>query len=112
MLSALSPVPLDLDLEAPPPAGSRYEPPPRLPPSNLSRCADDYPCLPGTAPDARFCPIKEVPFRGVNCSDAAGGEIGYQSIQAMVDSNGTITGRMYAPELPDAPFNDCFAAVS
>ena len=68
------------------------------PASNLSRCADDYPCLPGTAPDARFCPIKEVPFRGVNCSDAAGGEIGYQSIQAMVDSNGTITGRMYAPD--------------
>ena len=71
----------------------------KIPASNLSRCADDYPCLPGTAPDARFCPIKEVPFRGVNCSDAAGGEIGYQSIQAMVDSNGTITGRMCAPEL-------------
>ena len=74
------------------------------PASNLSRCADDYPCLPGTAPDARFCPIKEVPFRGVNCSDAAGGEIGYQSIQAMVDSNGTITGRMCAPELLDTFF--------
>ena len=53
-----------------------------------------------------------MPFRGVNCSDAAGGEIGYQSIQAMVDSNGTITGRMCAPEPLDTPFNVCFAAVS
>jgi di-N-acetylchitobiase len=40
----------------------------------------DYPCLAGTAPDARFCPIKEVPFRGVNCSDAAGGEVGFSNI--------------------------------
>ena len=48
-----------------------------------------------------------MPFRGVNCSDAAGGEIGYQSIQAMVDSNGTITGRMYAPELQE-PFKVLF----
>lgn len=40
----------------------------------------DYPCLPGTAVDARFCPIREVPFRGVNCSDAAGSEIGFSSI--------------------------------
>ena len=39
-----------------------------------------YPCLPGTAPDARFCPIKEVPFRGVNCSDAAGSEMGFSKI--------------------------------
>ncbi|GBG29617.1 Di-N-acetylchitobiase [Hondaea fermentalgiana] len=39
-----------------------------------------YPCLPGTASDARFCPIKEVPFRGVNCSDAAGRELPYDSL--------------------------------
>lgn len=39
-----------------------------------------YPCLEGTTPDARFCPIKEVPFRGVNCSDAAGSEVGYKEI--------------------------------
>eukprot|EP00934_Nitzschia_sp_Nitz4_P004586 Nitzschia sp. Nitz4//scaffold52_size167869//69679//70881//NITZ4_002274-RA/size167869-processed-gene-0.162-mRNA-1//-1//CDS//3329554029//4576//frame0 len=33
-----------------------------------------YPCLPGTPEDAIFCPIESVPFRGVNCSDAAGNQ--------------------------------------
>jgi di-N-acetylchitobiase len=28
-----------------------------------------YQCSPGTAPDAVYCPIRKVPFRGVNCSD-------------------------------------------
>lgn len=39
-----------------------------------------YPCLPGTPPADRFCPLKQVPFRGVNCSDAAGREVGYATI--------------------------------
>eukprot|EP00048_Salpingoeca_helianthica_P017748 m.238852 g.238852 ORF g.238852 m.238852 type:complete len:375 (+) comp22080_c0_seq1:91-1215(+) len=46
----------------------------------------DYPCLPGTAPDALFCPIREVPFRGINCSDAAGSEVAFSSLMARVDS--------------------------
>lgn len=39
-----------------------------------------YPCLPGTKSNAQFCRIQQVPFRGVNCSDAAGVEIAYASI--------------------------------
>jgi len=39
-----------------------------------------YPCLEGTALDARYCPIKSVPFRGVNCSDAAGSEMAFSDI--------------------------------
>lgn len=39
-----------------------------------------YPCLPGTASDARFCPIASRPFRGVNCSDAAGTEVPVSSM--------------------------------
>lgn len=31
----------------------------------------------------RYCEIKKVPFRGVNCSDAAGSEIAFKSIQAI-----------------------------
>lgn len=41
-----------------------------------------YPCLPGTAADAVYCPIASVPFRGVNCSDAAGSEVGVAEILA------------------------------
>lgn len=43
-----------------------------------------YPCLPGTAADAVYCPIKQVPFRGVNCSDAAGIEVGYARIREIL----------------------------
>lgn len=39
-----------------------------------------YPCEEGTAPDARFCAIPEKPFRGINCSDAAGKEMNYPLI--------------------------------
>lgn len=42
-----------------------------------------YPCLRGTKRDAQFCPIRKVPFRGVNCSDAAGAEIAYTKILAV-----------------------------
>eukprot|EP00928_Gymnodinium_smaydae_P057646 TRINITY_DN40867_c0_g1_i1.p1 TRINITY_DN40867_c0_g1~~TRINITY_DN40867_c0_g1_i1.p1 ORF type:complete len:396 (+),score=30.08 TRINITY_DN40867_c0_g1_i1:66-1253(+) len=45
-----------------------------------------YPCLPGTAPDAVYCPIKQVPFRGVNCSDAAGSEVEYATIRSVLKS--------------------------
>jgi di-N-acetylchitobiase len=39
-----------------------------------------YPCLEGARVDDRFCPIPQVPFRGVNCSDAAGTEVAYGTI--------------------------------
>ena len=39
-----------------------------------------YECLAGTPPDSAYCPIPLKPFRGVNCSDAAGSEVGYTSI--------------------------------
>lgn len=42
----------------------------------------DYPCVAGTKPTDRFCPIKLTPFRGVNCSDAAGSEIGFSLIRS------------------------------
>ena len=48
-----------------------------------------YPCLPGTKPDSPTCPTKEVPFRGINCSDAAGGEVGYASLIAMLPNSST-----------------------
>ena len=31
--------------------------------------------------DGKICSIKRVPFRGVNCSDAAGRQVGYADIQ-------------------------------
>ncbi|KAJ9440887.1 putative di-N-acetylchitobiase 2 [Diplonema papillatum] len=51
----------------------------------------DYPCLPGTAPDAQFCPIKLVPFRGVNCSDAAGSEIPFSFYMSLLNNQTVIT---------------------
>jgi di-N-acetylchitobiase len=36
-----------------------------------------YRCLDGTPPDAIYCPIEAVPFRGVNCSDAAGKQVAH-----------------------------------
>mmetsp|Transcript_2328 Transcript_2328/g.3875 ORF Transcript_2328/g.3875 Transcript_2328/m.3875 type:complete len:397 (+) Transcript_2328:25-1215(+) len=39
-----------------------------------------YPCVRGTAPDARFCMLESVPFRGINCSDAAGTEVPHDEI--------------------------------
>lgn len=51
----------------------------------------------GTAPDEWFCPIREVPFRSVNCSDAAGSEVPYHSIQELLDgaSGSSTTGPMW-----------------
>ena len=53
----------------------------------------------------RFCPIKFVPFRGVNCSDAAGGEVGYQNIQDMLDQNKTATGRQWDSSVSSPWYN-------
>lgn len=64
-----------------------------------------YPCLPGTDPAARFCPIKSVPFRGVNCSDAAGSEIGYQDIMRRFAKGASPTGRLWDANQGASYFN-------
>eukprot|EP01047_Picozoa_sp_COSAG01_P098347 COSAG01_NODE_28547_length_658_cov_1.747764_1_plen_175_part_10 len=64
----------------------------------------DYPCLKGTAPSARFCPIKEVPFRGVNCSDAAGSEVEFSGIMKMADAGDTTTGGVMWDESVSSPW--------
>ena len=48
----------------------------------------DYPCIELT--DDRICSIKHVPFRGVNCSDAAGRQIEYAEIEDLVVSRATV----------------------
>lgn len=64
-----------------------------------------YPCLPGTAPNAIYCPIAERPFRGVNCSDAVGSEVPYTNIlKALASSNATVTGGLRRDPNMDAPF--------
>ena len=39
---------------------------------------------------SKFCPLPFVPFRGVNCSDAAGSESGFASILEVMRSNKTV----------------------
>ena len=46
----------------------------------------DYTCI-KTGPE-RTCYIKEVPFRGVKCSDAAGTQVPYVEIKKLVDVYG------------------------
>ena len=62
-----------------------------------------YPCLPGTAADARFCSIAEVPFRGINCSDAAGGEVAISSLLTLLPNS--TTGRQWDTYQAAAYFN-------
>eukprot|EP01043_Picozoa_sp_COSAG02_P029193 COSAG02_NODE_1805_length_10872_cov_7.969461_13_plen_97_part_00 len=56
-------------------------------------------------PTDRFCPIKFVPFRGVNCSDAAGHEIEYHLIQDILDDNESLTGRMWDDSVSSPWYN-------
>jgi hypothetical protein len=56
-------------------------------------------------PTDRFCPIKFVPFRGVNCSDAAGHEIEYHLIQDTLDNNESLTGRMWDDSVSSPWYN-------
>lgn len=46
----------------------------------------DYPCL---ELNENVCSIKRVPFRGVNCSDAAGRQIEFAEIQDLIISRST-----------------------
>lgn len=54
-------------------------------------------------PTASLCPIKEVPFRGVNCSDAAGSEVGFDSILPKLNSS--TTGRQWDTSTSSVWFN-------
>lgn len=47
-----------------------------------------YPCVPGSMKDAsdRFCPIPLVPFRGIDCSDAAGTQVSYYTLMEQYKS--------------------------
>jgi len=64
----------------------------------------DYLCLNMTDPKSPFCPIKLVPFRGVNCSDAAGTQRNYPNILRTLRNN-TITGRIWESYLQTPYFN-------
>lgn len=67
-----------------------------------------YPCLKGTTSNAEFCRIKEVPFRGVNCSDAAGIEVPFSTIlsvlQNMTAKKDHLTGGIRRDEYMNAAF--------
>ena len=65
----------------------------------------DYPCLNGTATDADFCRIPFAPFRGVNCSDAAGREIKFWMFMDILNNNATTTGRQWASDVGTPWFN-------
>jgi di-N-acetylchitobiase len=67
-----------------------------------------YPCLEETAANARYCPIRQVPFRGVNCSDAAGTEVAYKEIiqvyKNMTEEEVCATGGLRRDDYMDAAF--------
>ena len=48
-----------------------------------------YECVNVTDPQAVVCPIKSVPFRGCNCSDAAGGQLAFSDMMALARRNAT-----------------------
>lgn len=52
-----------------------------------------YRCLNGTLPDATYCPIESVPFRGVNCSDAAGEQVAHADAMEIIRSTGASVRR-------------------
>ena len=48
----------------------------------------DYKCTQPLSPDGGHCIIEEVPFRGVNCSDAAGIQVPYGEIVDTIQPTG------------------------
>lgn len=52
-----------------------------------------YPCLPGTRANDRFCQLPLVPFRGVDCSDAAGYEVPYSNLLHEFQNQSTSSAR-------------------
>ena len=70
-----------------------------------------YPCLSGTDKKARYCEIPEVPFRGINCSDAAGGELALGSLLNLFNSKINITMSGYDTNM-QAPWFNYFNGTS
>lgn len=64
-----------------------------------------YPCLNSTAATDVFCPIDLVPFRGVNCSDAAGTELAFYDIMSLLDSGQALTPRRWDSSVQSPYFN-------
>jgi len=67
----------------------------------------DYPCQADMAdPLSPFCPIAPIPFRGVNCSDAAGSERAYADLMRQLQQhNGSTTGRRWDAGMQTPYFN-------
>jgi di-N-acetylchitobiase len=71
----------------------------------------DYPCNGDMeSPTSKYCPINLVPFRGINCSDAAGGERNYGDIMKYMNAGkgnagGTLTDRMWDTSMQNPYFN-------
>ena len=89
-----------------PPSTSRWPAPPGCDSRDCAppyASADRYPCLADTTADARFCPIAEVPFRGINCSDAAGSEVAISGLLTLLPNS--TTGRRWDPYQAAAYFN-------
>eukprot|EP00039_Didymoeca_costata_P000008 m.43756 g.43756 ORF g.43756 m.43756 type:complete len:377 (-) comp10005_c0_seq1:47-1177(-) len=66
-----------------------------------------YPCDEGEmeSPSSKYCPIASVPFRGVNCSDAAGHEMALSGILDMLHSKDTIGGSRWDNSTMSPYFN-------
>ena len=80
--------------------GRRSPTPILVPPPNCSGYI--YKCINETAPDAAYCPIERVTWRGVNCSDAVGSEHNFYELAALLRANAT-RPRVYNDTL-QAPF--------
>ncbi len=52
-----------------------------------------YRCLSGTQMNDVYCPIESVPFRGVNCSDAAGKQIAHGDALKIIRTTGAVVTR-------------------
>lgn len=71
--------------------------------------AYDYPCTGSNPPmhsdNSSYCPIPFVPFRGVNCSDAAGTEIPFSAAQSLLRSPVATTQRLFDASTATPFFN-------
>lgn len=65
----------------------------------------NYPCLGFDPKQPELCFIPHVPFRGVNCSDAAGSQWDYRLIRNLLDNGSTLTGRQWNEDLKSPWFN-------
>ena len=70
--------------------------------------AYDYTCLQNTI-ESDTCHIKKVPFRGANCSDAAGRQIPYSSVNDLLLTR-SVAGRKW-DESSQSPYFDYYDAA-